>query len=59
MPYSCFDAIYLCETVFSYLNMAKTFQYCLTDKHVESLMRLTLSHYSPDFQLLMDEVQMP
>ena len=58
MVQSCFGSTYLCESAFSCMNMIKSSQRAsLTDEHLADSLRLALTNYAPDFQLLVDKMQ--
>ena len=58
MVQSCFGSTYLCESAFSCMNMIKSSQRAsLTDEHLADSLRLVLTNYAPDFQLLVDKMQ--
>lgn len=56
--HSCFGSTYLCESAFSYLKLCKTKQRSvLTDSHTEDSLLLSLSGYTPQYELLIKDMQ--
>ena len=56
--YSCFGSTYLCESAFSYLKLTKSKQRSvLTDSHTQDSLLLSLSGYTPNYDLLVKDMQ--